>query len=158
MTDTIVKALVEFLYTKSDITSLLGSDDVFPAWIFEERLYISTKALEGSGKCAIVVQQDDGWTSPNEYSTAEFPLVDIYIFADPSRDFMKNIVFDDTAQKIQDIRQALDKYMHLTTGETVMWGSVRVIASNRLNHQKITDVPEGDGLRSGMVSYAVGVG
>lgn len=158
MSDNIVTELAEYLNNQPEITALLGSDEIFPAWIFEETMAMSKEAFEGSSKCAIVITQDDGWTSPNEHNNMEFPLIDIFIYADPSRDFMNNVTFDDTSDKITTIRRALDKHLHRVDGLDVMWGDIRVLRSTRLNHQRLTPITEGDGMRSGMVSYAVGIG
>ena len=158
MTDNIVKACVEMLYEQPEVCALLGSDDVYPAWIFEEKTYFTSRPLEGSQQCAIVVREDDAWTDSNEHNTMEFPLLDVFIYADPARDYMGNFDFDDTLQKIQDVREAMDKHMNWTYGRTRMWGNVRVLSSRRLNRQRISPVSEGDGMRTGYVSYALQLG
>lgn len=153
----IVLAVRQMLSAESSVTSLLGNDNVFDTWLFQD---VIQGKVDGSGTCGVVLFLDGSWTTPNAYSTAKFPRICTMIYADPARDSTGNLANDDTRSKILAVHEAMDAFLHRTTMETVIWGSpgVRVLSSTRLNEPYPRPWAATEGAATCQIYYGLGIG
>jgi hypothetical protein len=73
----------------SDFTSLLGTNSVFPFWLFQHNLHV---VVESTSKEAAVLQVEGNWTSANNHNSARFPRLHLEVYSDPTRDANRNVV------------------------------------------------------------------
>lgn len=156
----LVTAVRRQLALETSVTSLLGSDSTYSTWIFRWRPYVS---VEGTESAAVVLAQRGGWTAPNQHNTMEFPRLQVEIFVDPPRDGAGHPQHATAAEEgAYTIWRALDAVLHRPQGGAIEWGDhngkLRVLGSHRLGELDVVDVPEGDGMVRGLVSYGVNLG
>lgn len=155
MSDTVVVAARRFLATQTAVTSLLGSSEAYPSWIFQ---WDPHEMIEGTSREAIVVAVEGAWASPNEHNTGQFPRLVIQVFSDPTRDAERNAIADDARDKSWVVFQAVDKLLHNPRGYPGKWtDTVWVLGATRMNEPEWTPQPDGDGLVVLTVSYALSV-
>lgn len=156
MTTTPPLALVRFLNSDPvasaalDELGTIGSDAVWDRWIWEDNL--NSEEIENSQKCAIVLHTIGSWSAPNEYNTAKFPRLQIDIWGDPTRDPSTNApTTPDAKQKVQDIFDALDPWLHQVTNGWMIWDDLRVISSKRSSEPIYSPIADSGGLLNGGV-------
>jgi hypothetical protein len=143
------------LASDTALTDLLGKDDVWDTWIFQDRLYA---AIERSGAVAVVLEARGAWTSPNMHNTMRFPRLWVGYYADPSRDAAGNVTEYDAADKIEAVHALVDRHLHRPQGGEVMWGALRVIDAHRMGEPDYFPVKDGDGMTRAEVTYGVTLG
>lgn len=158
----VVAAARKYLAQQASVLTVLGSDSIWDLWLFQEKLL--TK-VESSGKVACVLKQKGSWTSPNTYNTARFPRLVTEFYADPDRDSKNNVVTPLSAKdRILAAHEVIDSFLHIVSGKENWWpsfgttGACRILRSTRQGELDWFDVPEGDGVLQGTVSYAIGLG
>jgi hypothetical protein len=144
-----------YLAAFSDVRAVLGSDVQFDTWLFQRKLPV---VVEGSQSCAVVLSPAGSWTAPNSHNTARFPRLQVEIYADPQRDSGRNVTVDDTWPKILAAYEALDRHLHMAGTADVMWDSVRVLRSTRLDEPDPVPVNDTDGVQRAAIFYALGLG
>lgn len=158
----LVYAAVNYLLQKSDVTSLLGSDDLGP-WLFANQ---PEATIENTGDVMVVITSTNGWGA-NDHNTARFPVLTIDIWADPTRNPDRSVKRKDADLKIEAVFLAIDKYLHLTNksvpgGASVMWGTAteianrtgqRIIESSRQNEPELSPAFDDEGALMGRFSY-----
>ena len=131
-----------YLAEKTDLTALLGSSAVFPAWIFVDTPEVN---IESTGKAMVVVSVLDGWAGANEHNTAAFPRITIDIWVDPTRNPDGSVRRKDAKARAEVIYKSINKYLHLVSkslpdGSSIFWGTlpqienktgVRIVSSVR---------------------------
>lgn len=131
-----------YLAQQSDVTSLLGSDAIFPSWIFVDTPEVN---IESTSKAMLVVSVVDGWAGSNDHNTARFPRLLIDIWVDPTRNPDKSVREKDASVRAEAIYKAIDKHLHvvhasLPGGASIVWGTpmqildktgVRIVSSKR---------------------------
>jgi len=142
------------------VTSLLGSSAEWDTWIWRWRPYVS---IEGTGSAGIVLSIRGGWTSPNQHNTAQFPRLQVEVYADVDRDPSLNPLSRTAEEKALAICQVVDAVFHIPQGGVLMWGNgdandLRIVGSLRLTEPDVVEVPEGDGMVRATVSYGVNLG
>jgi hypothetical protein len=143
------------LSVEPSVTSVLGTSETWPVWLFR---YQARVAMEGTGSVCAVLNQRGAWASPNPHNTEQFPVLQIEVFSDPTRDANLNPEDDYTPEeKANEAFQAIDRVLHRPDGFDENWGDgmgvVRVTGSLRSGEPDISDVPEGDGLVRLLVRY-----
>lgn len=151
-----------FLTQQPEIYNVLGSDEIWDIWLFQEKLYVN---VEQSQSVACVLKQQGSWTSPNMHNTARFPRLITEFYADPDRDERQNNEFPLSAKdKILRAHVVLDRFLHFARMTEQWWpdiaapGAMRILNSSRQGELEFVEVPDGDGMMRGQVTYAVGVG
>jgi hypothetical protein len=156
MTKTVALAMRNYAATIPEITDLLGSDDIWPSWIWEDSLM---RTIENTSKCGIVIAQNGGWTTPNEHNTMAFPRVIVTIWADPTRDpVTKAMRRPDAKAKANEIHEAFKKVFHDASNTEHLWDGKRILGSKLLGEPEFTAVTDGNGIYSAQVFYGVTVG
>lgn len=158
----VVAATRKYLAQQAAVSATLGSDSVWDLWLFQDKLLTR---VESSGKIACVLKQKGSWTAPNTHNTARFPRLITEFYADPDRDSKNNVVTPLSAKdRILTAHEVIDSYLHNVSGKAQWWpslgapGACRVFASARQGELDWFDVPDGDGVLQGTVSYALSLG
>jgi hypothetical protein len=158
----LVTAARRELASHSDLTDLLGSDATYSTWIFRWRPYV---IVEGTSSAAIVLSRRAAHAAPNTHNTMRFPRLQVEIFADELRNAAGNPTraarAEDYCESVFDV---MDKYLHRPDAKGFYWGAegddpgLRILSSWRLDELDVVDVPDGDGMVRGLVSYGVTLG
>lgn len=158
----IVSACRRYLAMQTELYSVLGSDDNWDLWLFQETLFTR---VESSQKTACVLRQSGSWTQPNQHNHMRFPRLVTDFYADPDRDSGNNNSEPLSAKdKILVAHEVVDRFLHFTMLDERWWpdsdstGAMRVLNSARAGEIEWTTVPDGDGLMRGSVTYNLGVG
>jgi hypothetical protein len=115
------------LYLTDDTVHGLTGD-----WVWKYRLF---EPIMESGKRAIVVDRNNGWATPDNVKTSEFPVARVRFYADVSRDENGDKRVDDAPERAFAMYRAADKLVHAK--RDVVWGAVgsnpglRVITARR---------------------------
>lgn len=155
-----------------EVRDHFGADFDLGSWVFQERLLArvegasSAEPLAQVNPCALVLQHRGSWTAPNEHNTMMFPRIALVYYADPDRDSLGHVRDPLTARdRILAAHDAVDFYLHRLhfSGARIIGREdedpgVRVIRCTRLGELDFAVVPEGDGVLSAQVFYALGVG
>lgn len=114
-------------------------------WLFTRNLAVAVDGqqsiVEGTGSVAAVITVDGSWSRANDYNTQKFPMLQLDIYADASRDIDGAITKLDAYPWAYNAWLAFDAVLHWTTGDIQWWGStldsggsdpgVRVTGSSR---------------------------
>jgi len=132
------------------IPNYIGVDSTFPeGWVFQGLSDTGNRPYrdpEGTGKCAVVLGTRDSWAGPNQHNTANFPLLRVHIYADPSRDINRNMTARDADQKAHTVWRVIDRLFHDAGNQHHQWDNLYVTSCLRGSEPSIMDVPQGDGL------------
>lgn len=150
-----VDGCASYLRQFADLKALLGSDNRYDTWIFQEKLYAT---VEGSQSVAVVLSTSTQWATNNSYNTADFPKLAVDVYADPERDPNNNVAFDDTKDKLLAVHDKIKKYLHMVDPGYKWWGSTRIVSSTLLSLPILEPVADGGGMRSAIAYYALVVG
>ena len=98
---------------------------------------------EGSGACVIVLAEHSGWSGPNPHNTAEFPKLQMLVYADSTRNEDGSPAIRDAVQKCKHVFKMLHPCFHLPSNqeEDHLWSGMRVHSSLGDSPLTITDVP-----------------
>jgi len=160
-------AVRNLLAQDQGLRALLGRSQSWDTWIFDEHP-VNVK-VENTGRCLIVVNEEDTWTTPNQHNTMRFPRLFVDIWADPTRNSDKSIKKFDAKKKIEDIQAFVDKHLHLVdsgtpSGEIYIWGTAEQIASKtgvpitgsqRLDGPTFSPISNAEGAYMGRLTYGV---
>jgi hypothetical protein len=140
----------------SDFTSLLGTNSVFPFWLFQHNLHV---VVESTSKEAAVLQVEGNWTSANNHNSARFPRLHLEVYSDPTRDANRNVVRTDAQDKALSVWEKADRHLHRPGGVDEFWTPlVRVIGSTRLDGEPtFSPLSDTDGVQVLSVYYALSV-
>jgi hypothetical protein len=89
----------------------------FTSMVYRTRL---EEKVDGTGKRAVVVQRNNGWTQPQDRTTQEYPLLMIKIWADHSRDESGAYAKADNVDNAYAVYRVIDPLMHGQRG--AVWG------------------------------------
>lgn len=158
MTLGLVKAAARELRATSAVTTLVGTSTEWGPWIFRHKPYVS---LEGTGSAMVVlVQRPNG--APNRHNTARFVTLQVEVYADVPRDASGHPSGRTAEEVAEDVFLAIDAVCHVAAQRPITWGDgngrLRVVSSTRAGDLDVVDVPGGDGLVRGIVSYDVVLG
>ena len=143
----------------------VGLDDAeedpwYSGWVFQGLSDTGEpyRQPEGSGMAAVVVSSRGGWASPNQTNTASFPLLQIFVFADCSRDENGNLSARDAESRVRRVAEVVDPLFHDAANRVHSWGTFPVVSCLRHSELSIRDVPNGDGVVRGELTYEVVLG
>ena len=92
-------------------SGLVGVDDTWTdGWVFPDK---PAARVENSSKCAIIIFDQEPWTSKNPHNRAEFGTITVDIFGDPSRDVNENVTVEDAQDKIERVAKIVSRNFHV---------------------------------------------
>lgn len=105
--------------------------------------------------CAIVISSWSTW-GYSDYHTNNFPLLQVSIYADPTRATgSKSVAKHDAQTKALKLYSLTDPIFHDVANLNREWSGVPIISSRRFSGPNIGDVPGNDGLVILNTRYAV---
>lgn len=87
--------------------------------VFRHRL---DEVVDSTGKQAIVVARNNGWATPDPVKTAEYPILGVKCYADPTRDAQGEIRQEDAADRAYALARVVTRLLHARRGR--WWGTV----------------------------------
>lgn len=138
---------------------LIGLTSGGDPWIWRWRPW---EAVEGTSKVGIVLARHRGWAVPNRHNTLEFPLLQVEIYADPARGDELLPERKDAEEKALAVGKVVKDKLHVPLGKDIWWGNeegrIRVVSSLASSEIGVEDVPDGDGMVRGLLTFDVEVG
>jgi hypothetical protein len=135
------------LVSVPSVVELLGSSvppEPAGVWLFVREL--QTSQVEGSGKAAVVVREEGGWTRPNQHNTARFPRLSVEIFADCSRDPLGNIIRRDAEARARAVWERFQQVLHRVDAFSEVWGSTPYDPGVRVWGSQLQSFPDAFGI------------
>lgn len=134
----------------------LGFDE-HGLWVFQgdagERPF---RDPQGTGTSAVVLSADESWAH-NQHNTANFPVLQVLIYSDATREVDNKPVKLDQRTKAWNIFSVLDDVLHDTSNVHHQFFGTPIISSSRHSGPGIMPVPDTAGLVRLMVRYEVQV-
>lgn len=139
-------------------SGLLGSDPTggpyARGWVFSGFLGGDPyRAVEGSGKCAVVLYQYDTWAPATQMHTLRYPRLLLAIYADDTRDTLGNPVTHDAEARVESIYAAVNPLFHDPGNRVRFFDRLRVISTIQGQGLSVMEIPNGDGAVRGTVAY-----
>ena len=159
----------------------IGSDSVWTdGWIFSDKPYANIE--KKSHTALIVISPGGSWKAPNSHNTARFPLMNIDIWASPTRGSDLSPIRPDADTLIEDVLDVLFPYFHTVNSDVPgissdpelpylgkpgfprVWGTeeeissrsgVVIVSSQLLAEPTFADVEDGNGARFARFSFGV---
>jgi len=162
-------------------SGLIASDSEWDnGWVFDN--YIIPRALDDKSYTTAVVVSERVWQDPNPHNTMKFPLLEVDIWAAPTRDSSGSIIERDADDLIEEVMAGIMPYFHAidrgvpgrsgdphisymgSPGEVRYWGTedeilnhtgVPIFDSTHISTEDFRDVEGGNGVR--YRSYRFGI-
>lgn len=116
-------------------------------WVFSDsgNDLSPSRSIAATGKAAVVVSSRSAWGS-NNHNTARFPVLQILIYADPTRvPNSPSRAAEDADLKAKAIAKVVRKTFHDAANEDHNWPlGVQVISSVAAGDLELTDIPNSD--------------
>lgn len=98
---------------------------------------------EGTGTSVVVLSSRTEWSSPNRHNTANFPVLQVLIYSDSTRDANGMTLAPDATRRVKHVAKRINDRLHLAanTQEGQRWGDAWIHSSLRSNAMDIRDVP-----------------
>jgi hypothetical protein len=157
MAETIQKAAVKYLLGVPEIVAAVGKTTVTEKpFIFRGEMNVNLEDNQYSAVAAIVVE-DGGPLAVNAISRFRARRLRVTIWANGTRDAIGNLLSPvGVEEKINDTFLILDKYLHRTDPEPVVWSTIQTISSDRIGDlSEPVSVIDGDGIQIATVNYSV---
>jgi hypothetical protein len=134
---------------------LLGTDPLYATgWVFSGDLTGDPfRAVEGTGKCAVVLYSFDHWAPSTQLHTARYPRLNVAIYADVSRDAQGNYTGHDAEDKAEAIYEQINPLFHDAANRVHAFDDLLVVSTLMGNPLSLMDIPDGDGAVRGLVAY-----
>lgn len=152
---------------EGEMVPYVGPDNL---WIFRGFSQDGTVAahVEGSGSCAITLEQAIPWSQKNQGSSLEFPTIEVYYSCDPTRDRIIGAPLAyDARDKCITLHKRVSRLLHMRSrgsGGFNLWGAkpdgsspLRVVTSYEGRGLHITPELNGDGLVEGRATFEMEV-
>lgn len=160
---TLVGDFIEFLHTTPEIRELVDSGIIGRSpsyqrgYIFKDKPYANLDKMDHSS--VIVIYSNSPWSPPRRASGLEYPLMEIEIWAAPSKNPDGSMAENDAADVIEQVFKALKPYIHLVhaspeNGGVFQWGATHIVTSEILDGPVVRPVANANGAKVG----AIGVG
>lgn len=139
----------------------IGADatGAYPApkgWIFrdinDER---PPRNVEGTGKAAVLLGYWSHWSNQVRHHTTKFPILSVFIYADPTRDASGSPIAQDAESKVGKVWKEIDRLFHDAANKIHMFDTLRIVSSVESSPLGILDIPDGDGAVRGTVRYDI---
>lgn len=118
------------LASRPEIAAMVGTSPDWPIWIWRWRPH---EQVEGTGQRAIVISRPRPWAVPNRHNTATFDLVQVDVYADPTRDAEGRPTKEDAEERALAVCDEIRNVMHFPRGAEIEWGDgtgkIRVVSS-----------------------------
>lgn len=151
--DDIVQGVYKYLLGYEDVVSLLGSSDSGTPFLYNGGIY---HTMTGTQSVAVVVKDGGGWAAPNTSNTAEFPRIQIEIWADPPRDEEGQVTMPTEARtRAYAVYQHVNAHMHIPYSKVINFGDVLAFGSIRLGEPAWLQRNEDDHLGKLTVFYGI---
>jgi len=146
----------KFLAQQSDVTSLLGVDELGDPMIYVNH---PGATIENTQNSMIVLTVFDGWGA-NNHNDARFPVLTVDIWSDPTRNSDGSVRRKDADLKIEAVYKAVDRHLHqvsnsLPNGDYIFWDDERIISSSRQNEPSLRPAFDDEGAMMGTINYNV---
>lgn len=144
------KGAYNYLVSRPEIAAmvedgLLGSDSKYPAWVFRSQDGKPQRAIEGSGKCGIVISETGWWAIQNTHNTATFPILRVVIYADSTRDEFGVAKHLDAGDKCIAVFNRLKRVFHDPGKDITYFDTIRIhdiVMGSAFNIQELPDSDE----------------
>lgn len=151
--DDTVQGVYKYLLGFNEITSLLGTSDSGTPFLYNGGIY---HTMAGTQSVAVVVKDGTSWASPNTSNTAEFPRIQIEVWADPPRDEEGQVTQPTEARtRAYAVYEQINGRLHLPFSRIINFGSVIAFGSIRLGQPSWIQSPENDHVGKLTVFYGV---
>lgn len=162
---TLTTDLVDYLLTRPEVQDLvadgtIGSDtDKYPGgYIFEGKPYAKIDNLSRS--CTVVVSSTRRWGAPLRGGGLEYPLINIEIWAAPTKNTDGTIAVYDADDVIEIVYAAIKPYVHIihrsdNNGAQFEWGKSSIVSSEIIDSLRVRSISNAEGHKVGM--FGVGV-
>lgn len=162
---TLTTDLVDFLLTRPEVQALvtdgtIGSDAAkYPrGYIFEGKPYAKIDNLSHS--CTVVVSSTRRWSPPLRGGGLEYPLVNIEIWAAPTKNPDGSIEVYDAEDVVEIVYAAIKPYVHIIhrsdyNGAQFQWGKSSIVTSEIIEGLRVRPISNAEGCKVGM--FGVGV-
>lgn len=151
---TLTRDLVDFLLETPEVQQLvadgvIGSSPSYErGYIFEGKPYAPVDNLSFSS--TVVIYSKRSWSPPLRGNSLEFPLVEIEIWAAPTKNSDGSQAEYDADDVIELVFKAIKPYVHLVhrspeNGAYFQWGSSKIVSSEILDGPVIRKVINGNG-------------
>jgi hypothetical protein len=132
------------------ITSLLGTGGAWPGpWLWRWQPRVS---VEGTGKRAVVISRPRPWAVPSRFHTTSFDLVQVDVFADPTRDANGKPLKEDAEERALAVCDEVRKVMHVPRGAEIEWGDgtgkTRIVSSVAGQDPEVARLDDSDVVRA----------
>ena len=125
-------------------------------WIFrdvnDER---PPRNVESSGKAAVLFGYWSHWSQQVRHHTTKFPILSVFIYADPTRDAGGSPIAQDAESKVRKVWKEIDRLFHDAANKIHMFDTLRIVSSVESSPLSILDIPDGDGAVRGTVRYDI---
>ncbi len=120
--------------------------------------------VEGTGSCAITLEQFSPWSPKTRGKSVEFPAIKVYYHCDVSRDGVLGApVSYDARDKLLTLHKRVSRLLHVQnnpTGDFLNWGpkadgsgALKVVTSVEGSGLSIQPIYNGDGMVEGQATY-----
>lgn len=98
---------------------------------------------EGSGTGVVVLTARSEWSAPNRHNTAAFPVLQILVYMDSTRNADGAAVSPDATAKVKHVAKRINRRFHLVANRESgqKWGTLWVHSSLRSGLLDVRDVP-----------------
>ena len=126
-------------------------------WIFRDiNDQRPPRNVENTGKAAVLFSQVAHWSNQVRHHTTKFPILTVFIFADPTRDASgSNPIAQDAEDKVRRVWREIDRLFHDPANRIHAFDTLRIVSTVEGSPLSILDVPEGDGMVRGTVRYDI---
>ncbi len=130
------------LAATDEVVEMVGASESWPVWVFQWRL---REKVEGTGGRGVVLSRPRPWAIPNAWNTAEFPQLQVDVYADVTRDTDGRALKDDAEARALELSAVIRRVLHVPQGGQMSWGNddgtVRVVSSVAGADPQIIRVP-----------------
>ena len=157
MAEVIQAAATKYLLGLPEVVNAVGK---FPTtlkpFIFRDEILVNLEDGQYVAVSAIVVE-DGGPLAVNTLTRFRARRLRITIWANGTRDAIGNLINPGSVEdKINDTFLVLDKYMHRTDPQPIMWNTFPTIHCDRIGDlSEPVSITDGDGIKIATVVYAV---
>lgn len=150
-------AAVKYLKTLPSVLASVGKFNLTQVpFIFRDEMLVNLEDHQYQAVSALVIE-DGGPIALPAITRFRARRLSVTIWANGTRDGIGNLVDPKTVDdKIFSTFEVVDKYLHRTTPETVMWYSLPTYGSERIGDiSKPISILDGDGIKLATVYYSV---
>lgn len=124
-----------------------ASDPVEAAWLFrglddDGRPF---RDPEGSGAACVTIMDRASWAGPNMHNTADFPMLQVLVYADSTRNTDGSTITRDATDRARHISNMLHPLFHDVGNQNHVWAGLYVVSSVGASGLSLRDIPATNG-------------